>query len=641
MKKTKTTNVKGANTSISDSSKDKEAFEEKPVQQTKSSLLKKKLSWFNKKRVLITLGVLAVVLILFGISGILAKKYIWPTEEQKPYCYIRLAHLVCMDVNTLEKTRYDLPRINNEEVTNLIPSPDQKHYLITTKLYGQKSDENKIKTYITDDNFKNAIDISKVDGKDKTDFYSGSWSNDSKSLYIAVIKPSEEQYPFNEIKYSYAYKYSIETHTYKELSEISGYGWEYGILTPSINQMPNNSLLYSTKSYIFTTKDEGVTNEILDESNASNLINKDATKANYDRASNNLFVSYNINYDNKDAFKITQLNLASKKRKTFNIKYKDFKNKSGYYTPDVVMFGKDKLLISDLWKAKLFDAKNGQPIKEIRGSGVDVGFMSTNKLKKSQSQKDQITDRLINFQNMPEDLKPMAMNLAKQKLAECKTKYPEISQDELAFQIYGPFKPGNNVIIITGPTYIVGPERACTGYESTPKPFARLIFAKNNGKWISLKTKYNLPYCQDYDKYSMPKEYVPDCVKNLDDKNTDRLIGLSKLPQQIQDFAVKEFEKKDAECNDYNLKLTIGIIKINEVRFGFGESIDDCGNDYYIFRKNSDGWGQIRRQSPMNGLLDCADLDKYKVSAKEYPTCNDYTDKKAMQEGKSAPNKNP
>ena len=123
----------------------------------------------------------------------------------------------------------------------------------------------------------------------------------------------------------------------------------------------------------------------------------------------------------------------------------------------------------------------------------------------------------------------------------------------------------------------------------------------------------------------------------------ERIIGLYKAPEAMKPIIIKEFDSKDAQCKKAGKdnELILGVYYRNNKEISFGTGVDSCAYSNNLYRKTYSGWVKFRPVSPANGLLDCADLDKYKISAKEYPKCNDWKNNRFGADGEGVPNKNP
>ena len=482
----------------------------------------------GKKKILIILG-LVLLLAGLGFLGLfLGNKYLWPP---KPYCHIRLAHLVCMNINTLQETRYDLPKIDNEEITNLWPSYDQNYYVAGISKIGNKY--NYQRYYLLDSHLKNPklLPGQTADDLGRTEISSLTWSRDNRTLFFTVNGYNNYKFLPRE-----AYKYDVFNNRKKKFNSKQNYD--------NLYQLENKKLLYEEDGWRFSLKP------------SASISNEDGT--------------------NRQPFAEKELG----NREQLGIKKYDswlYDNNS-----DSVFY----------WTY--------HPASDIYKTGTTASY-------------DEATQTLTYFKaNQPKKTKTIEIGL-------------DTARDEFKF-----FRRAGDKII-----GLKSYQSSNYYTDSSIESSGAIINAKNGQiinnlyhVWVDVGFVSPAKLNKSQEQIEQPHE---------------RIIGLYKAPDAMKPIIIKEFDAKDKECNkagEYN-SLQFGIYFSNENEISFGTGDDVCASSRKLYRKTDLGWVKFRPHSPGNGQLDCADLDKYKISAKEYPKCNDYKNNRFGADGAGVPNKNP
>jgi hypothetical protein len=482
----------------------------------------------TKKKLLIILVTILVLTSLGYLGMFLGNKYLWPP---KPYCHIRLAHLVCMNINTLQETRYDLPKIDNEEITNLWPSYDQNYYV--ARINKTNGKYNHQSYYLLDSQLKNPklLPGQIADDLPRTEIVALTWSRDNTSLFFVVGYYSNYKFLRSD-----TYKYDISNNRKKKFNSKQNYD--------NLYQLENKKLLY-------------------EEENAAISLKPSASISNEDGTDRQPFAEEELG--NREQLGI----------KKYDSWLYDNNSDSVFY-----------------WTY--------HPASDISKTGTTTSY-------------DEATQTLTYFKaNQPK-----------------KTKTIEIGLDLPKSQFLFFRKAGDKIIGLKS-------AQRSNYYEDSSIESSGAIINAKNGQiinnlyhvWVDVGFMSPAKLTKSQEQIEYPYE---------------RIIGLYKAPDAMKPIIIKEFDAKDKECykaGEYN-SLQFGVYFRNENEISFGTGAFECAWSKKLYRKTNVGWVEFRPPSPANGLLDCADLDKYKISAKEYPKCNDYKNNRFGADGAGVPNRNP
>jgi hypothetical protein len=375
------------------------------------------------------------------------------------FCYVRLAHLICVDNNGTNPVRYDLPKINNQEIVSLVPSPDQKKYLAAVN----NQDNQDTNLYITDSNLGNPKAINAKEGQNLS---RPNWSHDGKTIFVGIDTSANDQRQI--------YSYDITSDKFTQITKTGRNMAPY--------QLADGSILYTTFIATPTSSDWIPYTINPDGSNAKPYAPK--------LASNLSIISYDIKTDTvffgymnstPETGKVTYFkanNPESNKSVTAKI------TTSG----DSFTYLGSNILMVNYINGNLLDSATGKVITNIKPYGETVGMINLKGFKKSTQQKEQPHDRIVRIEKAPKDLQALliknfdAIPACEDPSAEVRFYVNKVVRNEFASVSEGSCEGGNMA-----------------------------IYAKSNGSWVSVtKTQMGID-CDIINKNKISKELIAQC----------------------------------------------------------------------------------------------------------------------------------
>ena len=307
-------------------------------------------------------------------------------------CYVRLAHLDCLNTGGTDETRYDLPKIAGNDIGNLALSPDSTKFLT----WGVTANgiwllDNKLKTS-EQVNLNTNLDVSYP-----------SWSRGSKSILLEGDGSDNDRQ---------IYRYTFSTQKLDKLTD-SGFN-----STPY--ETKDGHILYGyfdgkTSWYPYLMAADGSNKQLA--GNFGQLI--DILGFSYDANYDTIFVYGTIHGTNgassEVAYETITDMLAGKAPQTVRAQISSSGDWVGYVDSS-------KILVADSGAGTILDLKTGKTIATISHFSEPVGILSNSllaSLTKSAQQKEQPYERISNLSSAPADFQTFIKGAFTKQDAQC------------------------------------------------------------------------------------------------------------------------------------------------------------------------------------------------------------------------------
>lgn len=394
-------------------------------------------------------------------------------DKRQP-CFVRAAHIVCVDSDGKNRKRFDLPVLKDgSTVKSLYPTPDQKKY---AAVYGL---ENKSSVWILNDKLEAEKEL-KLDESFKSFRPSVAIAKDGKTVVLGLTKSGTPGVTTD------LYRYDLAT---DKLTQLTNTGSSLDIAVLS-----DGRILYTgAGGVLYVMKPDGTDPKQLSIAPLQAAVG--GHEFSYDAAVDKLLV-FGFDAKQKSALGITDITglLAGKPLNAVTIDPLQYF--SGFYVDS------DSVMAFIGAKANIIDLQ-GKVKTEISLVGEPIGMLDTSGFKASEVQAEKVSELIPGYGKAPADFQAFIAKKYNDENPGC----VKASAGEFEYSIIV-YKVVRDTFVQTG--------EACSDG-------GRIHYKKVNGEWVDTKLGgQSTSDCKAVNAIAYTKEIITECLdgaKNIANTN--------------------------------------------------------------------------------------------------------------------------
>lgn len=389
------------------------------------------------------------------------------TLDQNQACFVRLAYLVCVDANGLNRIRYDLPKLKDgSKINSLVAMPNQSKYIATFS-------NSKSTVYWSLDSTLKLV--KQLDFGGLTHDGRIAFSVDGKSIVLTL-----DGNPSNSAQQG-IYRYDLSSSKLTKLVSTNAFG--------AVAETKDGHLLYGsydgTSGSLFEANPDGSSARKL---SLAPIVGITAGQEfSYDLSADKILV-FGWDSQSKKVLGYTDSASLSSGKALGIITTEPDQYTSAFFINANTIIGFEGV------KANILDLK-GNVVATIKQAGEPVGMLDTSAFKKSTEQTEQPSELIGGYNTAPADFQAYILPLYTQQNTQCLKDTGDTTEFSMS------------IIKVVGDTFVQTGESCSDG--------GNVYYEKINGSWTKTDLYgQSINECTTVNKYAYTKEIIAQCDSN-------------------------------------------------------------------------------------------------------------------------------